>query len=307
MAFKDILFSSEAVISESKRPRLLILFAIILLHQVIASFAYPVAKVGLRQVDPFIFAFFRFIIASAIYVLIFIFSKKGPSISKPDRLRIFLVGVLIIPINQLLFLVGQALTTASHGALLFATTPIFIYILAIILLGEKATFSKTVGIFIALAGVFAILAGGKMEFGKGNLSGDLIIIISVVAWALATILGKPLAQKYGAIRSVGLAIIYGSVVYLPLGAYKAISGDYSRIDVAGWISILYLAIFLSVIAYVLWYWIMKYMEASRVAVVQNIQPIIASAVAALFLAEPISRNLVAGGIIIIGGVILTEI
>jgi drug/metabolite transporter (DMT)-like permease len=307
MAIKGYLVPSATGLSEVNRPSTTAIFAIILLHQLVASLAYPMAKIGLRQIDAFSFAFFRFLIASFIYLAILFFRRETNPISRSDRLRIVWLGVLIIPLNQLLFLVGQSLTTASHGALIFATTPIFIYILAIILLGEKVTIRRTIGIFIALAGVFTIMVGGTIRFGAGNLGGDLTIVISVVCWAYATIFGKPLVQKYGAFRVVGLSIIYGSLIYFPFGLYRIINADYSKLDVSGWISILYLAVFLSVIAYVLCYWIIKYMEASRVAVMQNIQPIIASAVAAIFLAEPISHNLVMGGLIIIGGVILTEI
>ncbi|MCX6826424.1 MAG: DMT family transporter, partial [candidate division Zixibacteria bacterium] len=74
-----------------------------------------------------------------------------------------------------------------------------------------------------------------------------------------------------------------------------------------WFSIIYMAVVISTLAYFLWYWILKYMEASRVAVVQNIQPIIASAVSAVVLAEPISADFVIGGIIVMAGVLLTEI
>jgi len=54
-----------------------------------------------------------------------------------------LIGLIIIPFNQVAFLYGQSLTHASHSSLLFATVPIYIYILATIFLNEKATLRKT--------------------------------------------------------------------------------------------------------------------------------------------------------------------
>jgi drug/metabolite transporter (DMT)-like permease len=206
-----------------------------------------------------------------------------------------------------LFLIGQSLTLASHSSLLFATVPIFIYILAIIFLNEKPTVRRTAGILIATAGVYYILSGGKARFGLEYLLGDILVLVAVVAWAVGTVMLKPLAIRYGAFRVTGLALSYGSIVYFPYGIYRAFTWDYASVSQSAWLSVFYLALVVSIICYFLWYWILKYMEASRVAVFQNMQPVIASAAAVMMLAEPISTNFVVGGVVVIFGVILTEV
>jgi len=288
-------------------PSTSFIFLIILIHQLAASFAFPIAKLGLNQFDPFSYAFFRFIICSALYIILLLIKRQKEKIVFKDRIKIFMLGLFLIPMNQLLFLIGQAKTTASHGSLLFATTPIVIYVMAILFLGEKLTFRRSLGILIAIIGVYTILTGGKLQFGTEHLVGDLIVLAAVIAWGAGTVLGKPLAQKYGALRTTGLALIFGSAVYFPFGFIKALQADYSAVTWVGWFSILYMGIIMSTVAYFIWYWVLKYFEASRIAVVQNIQPIIASATAALVLSEPISRNFIMGGIIVMAGVLLTEI
>ncbi len=289
-----------------KTPSIRIVIGLMLLQQFIASFAYPISKLGLNQIEPYSYAFFRFTIASIVFAMILIFKKNHQRILAADRLKMFIIGLILIPGNQLLFLIGQSKTTASHASLLFATTPIFIYVLAIIALGEKFLIRRTVGILVAVAGVYLIISGGKIQFGIQNLVGDLLVLIAAFAWAVGAIMGKPLAQKYGAFRVTGLSLTYGSLVYLPFGLYSVINSDYRGVSWSGWFSVFYMAIAISIVAYVLWYWILKYMEASRAAVIQNIQPIFATSVAALMLSEPISRNLIFGGIIVIAGVLLTE-
>lgn len=296
---------------ESSRPRekapsIRIIIGLMFLQQFIASFAYPISKLGLNQIEPFSYAFFRFTIASILFAIILIFKRNGQRILGADRLRMFIIGLILIPGNQLLFLIGQSKTMASHASLLFATTPIFIYVLAIIALGEKFLLRRMIGILIAMAGVYLIISGGKIQFGMQNLVGDLLVLIAAFAWAVGAIMGKPLAQKYGALKVTGLSLTYGSLAYFPFGIYSVINGDYSGVTWSGWFSVFYMAIVISIISYVLWYWILKYMEASRVAVIQNIQPIIATGVAVLILSEPISRNLIIGGMIVIAGVLLTE-
>lgn len=283
------------------------LYAVILFHQVITSLAYPFAKLGLNQIDPFAYAFYRFFISSLIYIPVLIVLWKRPAMPFKDHLRIFLVGLILIPGNQVLFLVGQSMTSAGHSALLFATIPIFIYILAISFLDEKATFRRSLGIIVAFIGVVVILTGGKVNFGTEHLYGDLLVLMAVIAWAFATVLLKPLSLKYGAFRSMGLGLVYGSLVYFPYGIYRAVTADYSRMDSSGWFSVIYMAVAISLGAYFIWYWVIKFMDVSKVAVLQNIQPIIATAVAAVLLSEPISTAFVIGGIIAIAGVVLTEV
>lgn len=284
-----------------------ILYSVLLLNQILSSLAFPAAKIGLNEIDPLVYAFFRFLICSLFYLPILIWLRNKKHIPLKDHLKIFLIGLMLIPFNQVLFLIGQSMTSAGHSSLMFATIPIFIYIMAIIFLHEKATWRRSLGILIAAGGVYVILRGGKVRFGPEYLLGDLIILAAVMAWAGATIMAKPLAIKYGALRVTGHALVYGSAVYMPYGLYLMRDYDIRSISWVGWSSIFYMAVVISVIAYVMWYWVLKHMEASRVAIAQNIQPIIATAVAAVVLSEPIGINLVIGGIIVISGVVLTEI
>ena len=276
-------------------------------HQVITALAFPIVKLGINQIDALTYAFFRFSLASLIYIPILLTLRHRKEMPARDHFRIFIIGLLLIILNQAMFIYGQSMTTASHSSLLFATLPIFIYILAIAFLGEKPTYRRSAGILIAAIGVYIILSGGKVEFGTETLIGDLLVLIAVVAWAVATILVKPLAVKYGAFRVTGLALVYGSIVYAPYGLYRALICDYSGVTWVGWASLAYLVLAISILAYFIWYWVLKYMEASRVAVIQNVQPLIASAVAVVVLSETISGGFVIGGIVVIAGVILTEI
>jgi drug/metabolite transporter (DMT)-like permease len=289
-----------------KKSRLL-LYAVILIHQVLTAVAFPVAKLGLNYIEPYTLAFMRFTLASMIFVPILIWLRTVQVISKRDHLTIFVLGLVLIPVNQTVFLVGQAMTTASHSSLLFAAIPIFIYILAIIFLGEKMTFRRTAGIAIATGGVYLILSGGDVEPGGNSILGDALVLVAVLAWAVAAIMAKPLIVKYGAFRVTGLALVYGSIVYAPFGLYRAMQFQFDGVPWQGWFTAVYLAFVVSIIAYFLWYWVLKYMEASRVAILQNIQPIIATSVAMAMLSETLSGNFVIGGVIVIAGVILTEV
>ena len=119
-------------------------------------------------------------------------------------------------------------------------------------------------------------------------------------------MGKGLVVKYGALRITAYALATGTVLYFPWGLYRAMQFDYSHVTMAAWGSVLYMALGLSVFVYVLWYWLLKHMETSQVAIYHNIQPVIASYLAWVFLGEPMTAAFLIGGAVVLAGVITSE-
>ena len=278
-----------------------------LLVQLVAGVCFPIAKYGLGIIEPFTFAFYRFILSSCVLLAIARLASRGPRVERGDWKKIILLGFLIIPFNQTLFLVGQSMTGAGHGAFIFSTTPVWIFVLALIHLKEALLWRRVVGVVLATGGVMAIMISGKAEFGTDYLLGDIIILFSVLAWAYYAVLGKRLVQKYGALRVTAYAAAAGSAMYLPFGLFCAIRFDYSQSTLAGWGTVVYMAIGMSVVVYVLWYWLLKQLDASRIAVYHNIQPVIAVAVAHVFLGEPVGTVFVIGGLVVLAGMFITEV
>lgn len=283
----------------------LYLIPILLFQQSLGGVAYPIAKFGLSMIDPFTVAFYRFVISALVLLVITRLRSRKPAIVKRDYLKIIGLGCLIIPFNQLMYLYGQSLTGAGHGALLFATTPIWLFLAALVFFKEKFVLRRAVGVALGLMGVALIMAYGALQLGTKYLLGDLIILISVFAWVGYTIIGRPLVIKYGAFRITAYALSSGTLFYFPFGLYHALRFDYSRPTIGAWLAVLYLALGLSVAAYVLWYWLIKHIEATRIAVFQNVQPIIASVAAFLFLAEPLGWPFLIGGAVVLAGVFVT--
>ena len=282
------------------------LISMLVVQQMLGALTYPIAKYGLSIIEPFTFAFYRYVLSSIVLLTIVRLRNRKPPIERRDAWRIFGLGVLIIPFNQTTYLYGQKLTGAGHGALLFSTVPIWIFIGGLIYLKEKFVLKRALGVVSGLAGVIIIMAGGAIELGTQYLIGDLIILVAVLAWAAYTLIGRPLVIKYGAFRVTAYALASGSALYFPFGLYRAVIFDYSSSTVGAWLSVVYVALGISVAAYVLWYWLLKYMEATRIAVFHNIQPVIAAAVAFIFLGESVGLSFILGGIVVLIGVLVTE-
>lgn len=284
-----------------------LLIMVIFVQQLIDGLAYPVARYGLLAVEPFTYAFFRFIISSAVLMTVVKVRKtKGVPIEKKDIPRIIKLGILTVLFNQTAYLFGQRLTAAGHGSVLFATAPIWLFVGGILFFKEKFSLRRTVGIVLGLIGVAFIVTSGALRVGVQYLVGDLIIMGAVFNWVIYTILCRPLAAKYGVFRITAYTLTAGSIVYFPFGLYHALRFNYSGVPLGAWFSILYMALGLSVGYYVLTNWLMRHMETTRMAVFLNFQPVIAAVVAYIFLGEGFGWPFVLGWITVLGGIIITE-
>jgi len=276
-------------------------------QQLLSSLAFPIAKYGLSQIEPFTFAFFRFLISASVLLVVVKLSRFSIPIEKKDYLKFLGLGLLIIPFNQTAYLVGQRMTSAGHGAILFATVPLWMFVTGLIHLKERFVWRRGIGVLVGMVGVLIIMGGGAATFSTRYLWGDLIVLEAVLAWVYYSILGKPLVMKYGALRVTAHSLAFGTLFYFPFGLYRAWHFTYTGVTIGAWVSVLYYSLGISVIAYVLWYWLLKHMEATRLAVFNNIQPVIASAAALVFFGEPIGPGLLIGGSIVLAGVLITEI
>jgi drug/metabolite transporter (DMT)-like permease len=278
---------------------------VMLLHSVLSAGTYLAAKRALGELSPWEVALARFALAALCYAVLL----RGRSLRIPrrDLLGLAALGVVAIPLNQGFFLAGLAHTTPGHAALLYALTPIFVFLLARWRLGEPATLPKLGGIGLAFAGVVVVLAtGGSRLAAEGTLHGDLLVLLAVMAWAVFAVGGKRYAERYGALVSTGVAVIFGTLVYLPFGVALSSAVAFQRLSPAGWGSLAYLVVITSVISYLLYYWALRRAEASRLAVWSNLQPVLTAPLAWALLGDPIGGGLLAGGAMVLSGVLLTQ-
>lgn len=267
------------------------------------------ARYAVQAVDPFTVAFLRFTLAGAILLAITRWRTRDAQairIAPADQKRIWILGAIIILGNQTLYLYGQAYTSAVHGALLFTLTPVFAYLMAIRNLGEKWSILKGLGILLAISGSTVILLERGLYLDWTTLKGDIIIFLAVVAWAYYLVGGKVLVEKYGAIRVSAYTLASGALIYFPFGLYRLLTADLSRLDTMAWMAILYITLVTSVIGYVIWYWLLKFTEASKLSVLSNTQPVVAGILGYYLLGEAVSVPFVIGALIILAGVTLTQ-
>ena len=278
-----------------------------ILHSALSAGTYLAAKRALGELSAFELALARFSLAGVLYGALL--WRRRVRVARRDVAALFALGVVAVPLNQGLFLAGLERSTAGHAALLYALTPIFVFLIARARLRERATAGKVAGIAIAFAGVLVVLfARGVVGSGEARsaLLGDLLILGAVVAWAVYAVSGKVYAERYGAVASTGVSLLFGTVCYLPVGVALSRAGSFAALSPGGWSAIAYLVVLTSVVSYVIYYWSLARAEASRVAIWSNLQPVLTALLAWALQGERLTTSFVAGGAMVLAGVVLTE-
>ncbi|HAP36914.1 MAG TPA: hypothetical protein DCQ28_13650 [Bacteroidetes bacterium] len=282
------------------------IYIIIIIQQMIAGGTHLVAKTVTQEVNPVVLTFLRNCVSLAALLVMFFAREKRIKVEKKDMKQLLWLSFLAVPINQFLYLYGIKFTLASNGALLYATTPALILILSYFLLSEPLTRKKILGVFVAFIGVAIVMFERGIDFDSDYFYGNVMIFLAVVAWALFAIQGKKLVIKYGSFHITALSMIGGAAMFLPVGLIEFAWHGLPVITFGNWMSILYLSLGTSIVAYMLWFYALGKLDTTKVAVFANAQPIFTTIMAVIFLQQPITATFVVGGVITIAGVLLTQ-
>lgn len=265
-----------------------------------------VAKGALAAIGPLPVALLRFSGASVALLLHRRFLAGSCGIARGDVARLCLLGFLSVPMNQGFFLFGLSRSTPSHASLLYALTPLVVLLLAGRMLGEKNIWPKLAGIAVAFAGVVIILLERGLKHEVSVLAGDALILVAVFAWSLYSVLSKPLLQRYDAMTVTTWSIVSGTILCLPAFLIPGAIPNLFSIGPGIWAAILYLAVGTSAIAYPLWLYALRNLEASKVAITTNVQPILTAILSWIFFHERFTPGFVVGAVLILGGVTWVE-
>ena len=274
-------------------------------NQIFSSLTHIVGKSAVGAIGPLAVALIRFVIASAT-MLLYQRVRGGTPVAREDRIKLVILGFFVVPINQGFFLFGLSRSTASHASLLYALTPLVVLLLAGRMLGERSIGSKLFGTLVAFAGVAIILFERGLRNEMGVLVGDVMLLIAVFAWSAYTVLAKPLVERYDAMTVTTWAIVSGTVMCLPGFLIPGAIPPLPSIGPGAWGGILYLSIGTSVIAYPLYMYALRHLEASKVAVTTNIQPILTAILSWAIFGERFTPGFVVGALLVLAGVTWVE-
>jgi drug/metabolite transporter (DMT)-like permease len=285
------------------------LYFLIPLMTVLWSANFIVGKIALREFPPMLGGCLRITFAAAFICPLYVWRQWNMSWSNPDWLRLAVLGMFGVTLNQLFFIAGLSRTSAVHSVLMIAMTPVYVLIIAEFVKQERITFRKSAGMLIALGGVaiLNVLPADAAAPGSGpTLLGDFLVFLGAVNFALFTVFGKNVTARYSSVTVNTICYLSGALALSPITLWQARDFPFARISPTAWTSLLYMAMFPSVVCYLIYYYALSYIPASRVAAFSYLQPVLATTMAVVALGERVTLPLVAGGAVIFSGVYLTE-
>jgi len=217
-----------------------------------------------------------------------------------------LVAVNGITLNQLLFIGGLARTSVAHTGLIVATGPVMVLVLACLIRLESLTALKFAGMLVSFSGVAVLTAERVRNANGGYWAGDLILLAGSAVFAYYTILVKEVADRLDPLTLNTLTFGMGALLMLPFSARALAQVSWTALPARAWGGLAYMVVLGSVIPYILFALALTELAASRVAAFSYVQPVIATGLGIWLLAERLTPKVVAGGVLILVGVYLTE-
>jgi drug/metabolite transporter (DMT)-like permease len=270
--------------------------------------SFVAVRMTVKEISPVDLGFLRFLVATPFMVLILLLSKKETRLPAKELLSLSVLGLTGVTLLYIFQFIGIEYTTASTSAVLINTNVIFIVLLSATFLKEKFPLRKSAGIALSFAGVlvviFAQMTNESIAFNNVFLIGCIFIILSAFCWAIYSIVGKRLLDKYDPFTVTTYAFVLGTIFFLPV-VLPDITDVIQGVSFNGWMAILYLALICSVFGYVAWYYALSRIEAGRAAVFLNLIPLF-TIVISFFTGEIPTFIFLIGAILIIYGVYLTQ-
>jgi drug/metabolite transporter (DMT)-like permease len=281
---------------------------------VIAAFFF--AKDTLHDIPAAPLVLMRSLLAAVILAGMVRWRGRFASLSRAEMARLACLGLLAVPINQGLFLWGLSKTTAAHAGLLYSLTPALVLVLRAFSGAERVTPARIVGVVLALAGVLLVLndpvrqapPGASRQSGADPFLGDMLILCAVVAWAAYTAFSVGVVERLGTLQATAGTLGFGALLFVPIGLWSCLHSDWhpGATPLSAWLGLAWLVVMSSVVSYLAWYYAIKRLDPSRVAVFNNLQPIGTALGQWSVFGLLLGPAFLAGGALTIAGVITTQ-
>jgi drug/metabolite transporter (DMT)-like permease len=228
-------------------------------------------------------------------------------VARKDLIMLAICGLLGFAANQALFYEGLNLTTPVDASIIHVTNPIFVLIFASILIHEKVTAVKIVGIALGAAGaVILVLYGRMVNMGTNSFKGDILVMLNMLSYAMYLVLIKPMVAKYHTMTILKWVSFFGFLFMLPFSVTGIISLHLQTVTMNEWLGVGYVVVLNTFLAYLLINFALKTMEASMVSFYTYLQPVVASVMSVSLGVEVITIPKIIAAFLIFGGVFLVS-
>jgi len=278
----------------------------VLVVMVLWAANFIVVKSAVGVLPPVGFTFLRFVIASVTLLALLRWREGSIALPRRDFLAICGLGALGFGVYQILWTTGLTTVAAGDSALIIASTPVLVAILAVAARSDVLTPAKLIGAIVSFVGVGAVIASGPgLTLGR-SIGGEALTLLGAGCWSFYMAFGAPYLGRYSPLRATAWATVAGTVVLAPIATVQltTVSADAFTPGVLG--AVLYSGFLAAGVSNVVVQNGIRVVGPTRTAAYQFLVPALAVLLAAAFLAEPIRPGQIVGGLVIVAGVLITR-
>jgi drug/metabolite transporter (DMT)-like permease len=272
---------------------------------------FIVVKDAVGNLPPVGFTFLRYTLASVALLAIMRWSEGAIVTPGRDTIRILILGGLGFGLYQILWTTGLQSIPAGDSALIIASTPVLVAVLAVVSGADTLTPLKFAGAAISFLGVVVVIAAGVGISFSGSGVGSALTLAAAACWASYTAFAAPVLRRHSPLMLTTWATIGGTVVLAPPGLVQllapgAVGPDQAARAVPLLLAIAYSGVLAAALSNVIVFNGVRLLGPTQVITLQSFVPAMAVVLAFIFLHEPIRPAQVLGGAIIVAGVALTR-
>ena len=282
-------------------------YPVIILSMLFWGMSYVWTSIVFKYYHPITTIILRLIISSLILLAFIMLTGKAEKIRKQD-FGIFLLSALF---NPFLYFLGENFglkySSPTISSVIIATIPLFTPVVAYFTLHEKLSLVNLLGIIISFAGIGIMVVNPDLSLNASPWG--IALLLGAVAFAITySVMLRKLATRYSALTIIAYQNVIGSLYFLPfflifdLHHFLTINPNFELIS-----SILSLAIFASSFAYILYTMAVSEIGVSRTNVFTNLIPVFTAIFSFIFISEIFSTNKIVGMLIVIFGVVITQV
>jgi len=268
--------------------------------------SFVATKTLLLEIKPVTIIILRLIIASVLLTVIAKSTKRNFSLNIKSHGWILILALIAV-FHLWIQVTGLQYTTASNTGWIIGTAPIFMAIMGLIFYKEKIT-------LIALSGILLAVTGLLILFGKGDITnigfmenrGDLLVLGSAFTWGVYSTVNKKISLSYSPLMTILYLFLMMAIIIIPFNLNSETIASVVHLSWIGWLMVLFLGLFCSGVAYVIWAQALRDMESAKVGAFLYLEPLVTVAAAGFFLKEQITLLMIFSGLLITIGVFLVN-
>jgi drug/metabolite transporter (DMT)-like permease len=275
--------------------------AIALVSSCLGGSAAAITRYLAGNTDPITMAILRWAIGF-LCVLPAALLLKARWPARRDLPAVAALGFAFFGVFFVLYNIAISYTTAARASLALATLPLHTMVVGALLGIEPLTKRKSIGVGVAVLGVFAALAAGLSSAPAGAWRGELIMTGAVLCMAFYNVWSRPFIRRSSALGFLAVGMGTGAAALILVGSFTGSFAALSHFTTPQWIAGLYLGVAGGALAFILWVLALERASPTRVAATMTVNPLAAGLLATQLVGEPITPNLVLGLVAVFAGI-----